>query len=126
MELLAWKRMIWVCRYSASGACRALALGRAVFIFTKLEWSAINCCERMVPNSFHALRFREKTARNLAKKLVHLAAILPPSLREELCVAAAEFDELRKTRNKLLHAWAVAARYRETTVRHYGLWKHLG
>src|SRR5437870_3414790 len=24
----------------------ALALGRAVFIFAKLEWSAISCCER--------------------------------------------------------------------------------
>jgi hypothetical protein len=81
----------------------ALALGRAVFIFTKLEWSAINCCERIVPNSFHALPFREKTGRKLAKKLINLAAALPPPLRRELCIAAAEFDRLRKERNKLLH-----------------------
>jgi hypothetical protein len=81
----------------------ALALGRAVFIFTKLEWSAINCCERIVPNSFHALPFREKTGRKLAKKLINLAAALPPLLRRELCIAAAEFDRLRKERNKLLH-----------------------
>jgi hypothetical protein len=81
----------------------ALALGRAVFIFAKLEWSAINCCERIVPNSFHALPFREKTGRKLAKKLINLAAALPPSLRKELYIAAAEFDRLRKERNKLLH-----------------------
>jgi hypothetical protein len=81
----------------------AFSLGRAVFIFAKLEWSAINCCERIVPNSFHALQFRQKTARKLAEKLINLAATLPPSLQSEVCTAAREFDRLRKKRNELLH-----------------------
>jgi len=29
----------------------ALALGRAIFIFTKLEWSAIECCEHIIPDT---------------------------------------------------------------------------
>jgi hypothetical protein len=81
----------------------ALSLGRAIFIFSKLEWSAIECCERIMTDSFHALKFHEKNARILANKLISLAATLPPSLRREVCLAAAEFDRLRKKRNDLLH-----------------------
>jgi hypothetical protein len=62
----------------------ALALGRAIFIFTKLEWSAIECCERIIPDSFHVLKLNERNARILANKLISLAATLPPSLRRTL------------------------------------------
>jgi len=81
----------------------ALALGRAIFIFTKLEWSAIECCEHIIPDSFHVLNLNERNAIILANKLISLAATLPPSLRREVCIAAAEFDRLRKKRNDLLH-----------------------
>jgi hypothetical protein len=38
------------------------AHGRAVFIFAKLEWSAVNCCARIEPDS----AFRECNNRLVA------------------------------------------------------------
>jgi hypothetical protein len=87
----------------------AVALGRAIFIFAKLEWSAVNCCERMEPNSYHGAPFGEKTPRKLAKKLRHFATELPLSeVQNELLAAATEFNKLRKTRNKLLHVQPIS------------------
>jgi hypothetical protein len=82
----------------------ALALGRAVFIFAKLEWSAIECCERIEPNSIRSFPGERLTAGIVATKFIELVAKHPPSsVRNEASAAAAEFSELRKTRNKLLH-----------------------
>jgi hypothetical protein len=82
----------------------AFALGRAIFIFAKLEWSAVNCCERMKPNSIHSLTRQKKTAGGVAKILKKLADELPrSSLQTELCAAAVEFKKLAQRRNDLLH-----------------------
>jgi transcriptional regulator with XRE-family HTH domain len=79
------------------------ALGLAVFAFARLEWAAVWCCERIAPGSIN--NTLPRMAGDLADKLIKLAAGLPPSSEQiELCEAAAEFKELVRTRNALLHA----------------------
>jgi len=80
------------------------ALGLAIFAFARLEWAAVCCCERIEPNSIHALPKNKKMAGGIAKKLMQLAARLPASSEQiELRAAAAEFERLVQTRNDLLH-----------------------
>ncbi len=79
------------------------ALGMAVFAFARLEWAAVWCCERIAPNSIN--NTLPRMAGDLAHKLTELAATLPPSSEQiDLSEAAAEFKNLVRTRNALLHA----------------------
>jgi hypothetical protein len=80
------------------------ALGLAVFVFAKLEWAAICCCERIKPGSINDLPKMKKTAGGVARKLKQLARKLPASSEQsELYEAAVEFKNLVETRNELLH-----------------------
>jgi transcriptional regulator with XRE-family HTH domain len=79
------------------------SLGLAVFAFARLEWAAVWCCERIAPNSIN--NALPRMAGDLADRLITLAATLPPSSEQiEICEAAAEFKDLVRTRNALLHA----------------------
>jgi hypothetical protein len=80
------------------------ALGLAVFVFAKLEWAAICCCERIKPGSINDLPKMKKTAGGVARKLKLLARKLPASSEQsELYAAAVKFKKLVETRNELLH-----------------------
>jgi hypothetical protein len=80
------------------------ALGMAVFAFARLEWAAVWCCERIAPGSIN--NTLPRMAGDLAKKLIELAATLPPSSEQiELSAAAVDFNDLvLSKRNRLLHA----------------------
>lgn len=79
------------------------ALGRAVFAFARLEWLAVQCCEKIRTGSVEELS--ERTAGRVGDTLLHLAHELPSSSnQEELEAAAAEFRAYVGTRNNLLHA----------------------
>jgi hypothetical protein len=79
------------------------ALGCAVFAFARLEWLAVQCCEKIRAGSVEELS--ERTAGRVGDTLLHLARELPStSDREELEAAAAEFRAYVGTRNNLLHA----------------------
>jgi transcriptional regulator with XRE-family HTH domain len=79
------------------------ALGLAIFAFAQLEWAAIWCCERIAPGSIN--NTLPRMAGDLADTLINLVADLPPSSEQvALCATAADFKELVRTRNALLHA----------------------
>jgi hypothetical protein len=79
------------------------ALGIAVFEFARLEWLAVQCCDRIRDGSIEELS--ERTAGRVADTLLHLARELPPSpAAGELQEAALEFRAYVGTRNNLLHA----------------------
>src|SRR5260370_10393113 len=81
------------------------ALGLAIFAFARLEWAAVCCCERIEPNSIHALPKNKKMAGGIAKKLMPLAP--PPSASSGqigLRAAPAQFQPLWQARNDIFHA----------------------
>jgi hypothetical protein len=79
------------------------AIGRAVFAFARLEWLAVQCCEKIRAGSVEELS--ERTAGRVGDTLLHLAGELPASAdRLELEGAASEFRAFVGTRNNLLHA----------------------
>jgi hypothetical protein len=79
------------------------ALGEAVFEFARLEWLAVQCCDRIRDGSIEELS--ERTAGRVADTLLHLARGLGASpASEELRQAASEFRAYVGTRNNLLHS----------------------
>ena len=81
----------------------AAALGRAVYCFASLEWTAVNCCERLQPGCMDDLS--ERTAGRIADTLIHLIKRLPVSAEHKaLHEAARDFEALVGTRNNLVHA----------------------
>jgi hypothetical protein len=77
----------------------AEAIGRAVFIFARLEWDAVWICERLDPGYINNLR--AKTAGGIAKDLTRLTIALPNGTT--FAPHCAEFKRLVGIRNKLLH-----------------------
>lgn len=81
----------------------ATALGVAVYAFADLEWNAIRACESIEPGIYESLA--ERTAGNIADKLISLAKSLKRSAdREELVAAAERFQILVRSRNNLFHS----------------------
>lgn len=79
------------------------ALGMVLFSFAMLESQAIWCCEQIQPGSIEALD--DRTAGNVADRLVKLIQLLPASPdRDRLVGAAARFRSLVTMRNSLFHA----------------------
>jgi hypothetical protein len=79
------------------------ALGKAVFEFARLEWLAVQCCDRIRAGSIEELS--ERTAGRVADTLLHLARQLDPSpAAAALQEAALDFNAYVGTRNNLLHA----------------------
>jgi hypothetical protein len=81
----------------------ASALGLAVYCFASLEWSAVQCCERIEPGSIENLE--ERTAGRVADTLLHLIKrVAELGGKPALAEAAADFRFLVGTRNNLVHA----------------------
>jgi hypothetical protein len=79
------------------------ALGKAVFEFARLEWLAVQCCDRIRAGSIEELS--ERTAGRVADTLLHLTCELAPSpAAGALHEAALDFKAYVGTRNNLLHA----------------------
>ena len=77
------------------------AFGRAMFIFARLEWQAVWCCEKISPGIIQPLS--ERTAGHVAKTLLSLVDRTPPAVRVQFQEAANRFNELVVVRNKLAH-----------------------
>jgi hypothetical protein len=77
----------------------AEAIGRAVFVFARLEWDAIWICEKLDPGYINNLG--TKTAGRIANDLTRLTTMLPTGAR--FAPHCAEFKRLVDIRNKLLH-----------------------
>jgi hypothetical protein len=78
------------------------AIGLATFAFTRLEWDAVWCCERIAPGVIHSLA--DRTAGSVAKKLVELAEGRSANVTDDLLDASKKFEELVRLRNGLVHA----------------------
>ena len=79
------------------------ALGLAMFTFARLEWAAVWCAEKIEPGCIN--RLADRTAGNIARKLVELAPLAPDDARrEKLIEAAEEFVRLVGRRNDIAHA----------------------
>ncbi|WP_024617084.1 hypothetical protein [Pseudomonas kilonensis] len=84
------------------GGGYAEVLGVAMFMFARLEWNVIWCCERIKDGSVYELK--EKTAGVIRKRLSKLVSDLPEGeLREQLSSAAERFNPLVDLRNDLIH-----------------------
>jgi hypothetical protein len=77
----------------------AEAIGRAVFIFARLEWDAVWICEKLNPGYINNLG--TKTAGLIANDLIRLTIALPNGT--EFAPHCVEFKRLVDIRNKLLH-----------------------
>ena len=80
-------------------AAYAEALGRAVFVFARLEWSAVWICQKLAPGYINSLGV--KTAGRIAIDLIDLTSTAPNAAA--FAAPCAEFKRLVDTRNKLLH-----------------------
>ena len=80
------------------------ALGMATFVFARLEWQAVWCCERIKPGFARNVVAKKMTAGKIGKKFKNVVRSMPRSKgREELEVAAARFCELVEERNAIMH-----------------------
>lgn len=77
----------------------AEAIGRAVFVFARLEWDAIWICEKLDPDYINNLR--TKTAGRIANDLIGFTS--PLQNAAEFSGPCAEFKRLVGIRNRLLH-----------------------
>ena len=77
------------------------AFGRAMFIFARLEWQAVWCCEKISPGAIQPLS--ERTAGHVSRTLLDSVDRAPPAARARLHEAANRFKELVVVRNKLAH-----------------------
>ena len=78
-------------------------IGLAVICFAICEWNAVWCAEKIEPGYIRTKR--RKTAGQIAKDLIRIAAKLPSEpFGDRLRDAATEFDRLTDRRNDLLHA----------------------
>jgi hypothetical protein len=78
----------------------AIALGLAVFAFTRLEWDAVWCCNKLQPGYID--NRAKKTAGNVADDLIRLTSADQPlwSVYGNSCY---EFKRMVRMRNELLH-----------------------
>lgn len=78
-------------------------VGLAVICFSRLEWDAVWCCEKISPGYIHTVG--KKTAGDIAKDLIQLSAKhVDQAVSGQLSPAANEFLRLTKRRNDFLHA----------------------
>lgn len=81
----------------------AAAVGRAIYGFACLEWTAVQCCERLRPGALDELS--DRTAGRIADTLIHLLGRPEaPPVTEPVLKAARDFEFLVGTRNNLVHA----------------------
>lgn len=80
------------------------ALGRAVFVFSILEWNAVYCCDRLKVGYLQTVERKKKTAGGIAGDLLAQLRRLPAEdPRRECWDAALRFEELVDVRNALMH-----------------------
>ncbi|MBU0522711.1 MAG: hypothetical protein KKC24_23785 [Gammaproteobacteria bacterium] len=80
----------------------AEALGLAAYMFARLEWNVVWCCERLEEGSVSELQ--ELTAGVVRRRFGKLVlAIADDELRDELVKAADVFNPLVDLRNDLIH-----------------------
>lgn len=79
------------------------AVGLALISFARLEWDAVNCCEKL--NQGYTRAVERKTAGKIAFDLVAFAKQHhDPRVVATLLPAAEEFQRLTGLRNDLVHA----------------------
>ena len=79
------------------------AVGVATYIFARLEWDAVYCCEKIQPGFLGTVGV--KTAGQVAADFRALAAsVLDPIARQQTVQVATEFSRLVKLRNDLIHS----------------------
>jgi hypothetical protein len=78
----------------------ARAIGRAVFVFARLEWGAVWCCEKFEQNYINKLA--DKTAGTIANDLIRLASARR-DMWDSFKSPSVEFKKLVEDRNNLLH-----------------------
>ena len=80
----------------------AEALGVAMYMFARLEWNVVWCCERLDKGSVSELQ--ELTAGIIRKRLGKLiTSVVEDGLREQLMKAAEVFNPLVDLRNDMIH-----------------------
>ncbi|MBB5220395.1 hypothetical protein HNP73_000316 [Amaricoccus macauensis] len=81
-----------------------MAIGRAVFVFSVLEWNAAFCCDRLEPGYLRTVEQKKRTAGGIAGDLLAQIQGLPAKDPRHACRdAAVRFDELVEVRNALMH-----------------------
>lgn len=84
----------------------AEALGLAAYMFARLEWNVVYCCERMKEGSVSELK--ELTAGLVRKRFGKLIlAVSDDDVRDQLIKAAEVFNPLVDLRNDLIHGTPV-------------------
>jgi len=101
----------------------ATALGRAMFIFSRLEWQAVWCCEKIKPGSIAPLS--KRTAGGVSKALSSSIKDAPDAAKKSLKEAAIRFAQLVEERNGLSHGKPCTARGgAQRLSRHGTIWTH--
>lgn len=77
------------------------AIGLAMFTFSRLEWDAIWCIEKMSPGSIATMP--DRTAGGIAKELVKLVAARELPQDDPFVIAAIDFQRLVGIRNAIAH-----------------------
>lgn len=84
----------------------AEALGIASYMFARLEWNVVWCCERIEKGSVSELQ--ELTAGVIRKRFTKLVGTVnDPEIRDQLEKAAEAFSPLVDLRNDLIHGTPV-------------------
>lgn len=85
----------------------AEALGLATYMFARLEWNVVWCCERLEKGSVSELQ--ELTAGVIRKRFGKLVlSVADDGLREQLVKAADVFNPLVDLRNDLIHGTPIS------------------
>ncbi len=101
----------------------AAALGRAVFIFSRLEWQAVWCCEKINPGCIAPLS--KRTAGGVSKALIKAVEDAPDAAKQLLEDAAINFAALVEERNGLAHGRPCTAPSGDQRLsRHGKIWTH--
>lgn len=99
------------------------AIGRAMFIFSRLEWQAVWCCEKIKPGSIAPLT--KRTAGGVSKALNSAIINAPDASKQSMGKAAIRFAELVEERNGLAHGKPCTAPSGEQRLsRHGTIWTH--
>ena len=80
----------------------ALAIGRAMFIFSELEWNVVWCCERLSPGYLKD-DLEKKTAGNIARDFKRLASMCNHD-QDLFLSAGSAFANCVTQRNGLAHS----------------------
>ena len=79
------------------------SVGLAVICFSRLEWDAVWCCEKINPGYIHTVA--KKTAGQIADDLIQLSTNhADQAVSGQMSPAANEFKRLTKRRNDFLNA----------------------